>query len=68
MNEKSIKKITTFLMCGLILVFTLSVANVNNKAIETSTTAALSDKKIGWGYVPNIAPSYFFVNSISDVF
>ena len=49
MNEKSIKKITTFLMCGLILVFTLSVVNVNNKAIETSTTAALSDKKIGWG-------------------
>lgn len=49
MNEKSIKKFTTFLMCGLILVFTLSVVNVNNKAIETSTTAALSDKKIGWG-------------------
>ena len=49
MNEKSIKKITTFLMCGLILVFTLSVVNVNNKAIETSTTAALKKKKIGWG-------------------
>ena len=48
MNEKSIKKFTTFLMCGLILVFTLSVVNVNNKTIETSTTAALSDKKRGW--------------------
>ena len=53
MNEKSIKKITTFLMCGLILVFTLSVVNVNNKTIETSTTAALSDKKIGWGIKRN---------------
>ena len=49
LNEKSIKKFTTFLMCGLILVFTLSVVNVNNKTIETSTTAALSDKKIGLG-------------------
>lgn len=44
-----IKKITTFLACFLVIVFTVSVVNMDNKTVETSSTGVISTKKIEWG-------------------
>lgn len=44
-----IKKITTFLACFLVIVFTVSVINTDNKTVETSSTGVISTKKIEWG-------------------
>lgn len=44
-----IKKITTFLACCLVIVFTVSVVNINDETIQTSATGTISDKKIEWG-------------------
>lgn len=44
-----IKKITTFLACFLVIVFTVSVVNIDNKTVETSSASVVSTKKIEWG-------------------
>lgn len=44
-----IKKITTFLACFLVIVFTVSVVNMDNKTVETSSNGVISTKKIEWG-------------------
>ena len=50
MKNKDIKKVTTCLTVILTCVFTISVINTKNpNAVQTSSTAAISDKKIEWG-------------------
>lgn len=45
----NIKKMTTFLICSLVIIFTVSVINVNNTTVQTSSTGVVSSKKIEWG-------------------
>ena len=45
----NIKKMTTFFICGVIAIFTISVINVNTTTVQTSSSGILSSKKIEWG-------------------
>lgn len=45
----NIKKMTTFFICGVIAIFTISVINVNTTAVQTSSSGIVSSKKIEWG-------------------
>lgn len=45
----NIKKITTFFICTLVIIFTVSVINVNNETVQTSSNGVISSKKIEWG-------------------
>lgn len=51
MNKKKLEKITTSLAVFITCVFTLSIVNLNqsDKAVTTSSSATLSEKKIEWG-------------------
>ena len=50
MKNKDIKKVTTCLTVILTCVFTISVINTKKpNAVQTSSTATISDKKIEWG-------------------
>ena len=45
----NIKKMTTFFICGVIAIFTISVINVNTTTVQTSSSGIVSSKKIEWG-------------------
>ena len=45
----NIKKISMYLICAIILFFSISAGNVNKTSIETSSTGIVSNKKIEWG-------------------
>lgn len=45
----NIKKISMYLICAIILFFSISAGNVNKTSIETSSTGIVSSKKIEWG-------------------
>ena len=45
----NIKKMTTFFICGVIAIFTISVINVNTTTVQTSSGGIVSSKKIEWG-------------------
>ncbi len=45
----NINKMTTFLICCLVIIFTVSVINVNGDTVQTSSTGVISSKKIEWG-------------------
>ena len=45
----NINKMTTFLICCLVIIFTVSVINVNVDTVQTSSTGLVSSKKIEWG-------------------
>ena len=49
MVSKKINRITNYVICCLILIFCISVINVNSQTVETSSTGVVSDKKIEWG-------------------
>ena len=45
----NIKNLTMFFTCFLVIIFTISVINVNNETVQTSASSAKSTKKIEWG-------------------
>ena len=49
MQEKRIKKITTFYVLFLIFVFSISTINLNKETLETSSTGTVNNQKIEWG-------------------
>lgn len=45
----NINRMTTFLICCLVIIFTVSVINVNGDIVQTSSAGVVSSKKIEWG-------------------
>ena len=45
----NINKMTTFLICCLVIIFTVSIINVNGDIVQTSSAGVVSSKKIEWG-------------------
>lgn len=45
----NIKNLTMFFTCFLVVIFTISVINVNKETVQTSASSAISTKKIEWG-------------------